>query len=154
MTEYVSAHREAVATAMGVLVLAFASMGIRLSSEVDLEPKQMLFVFSNAAIVAGYGFVAVRVTPVLPVRKLTRYGATAFFLLCALTHMDQIVHTLGDRSETWGHITQQGHMLFIHVPQAVAVWIFAIGFFLDLDRLRRERKSVAPAVYRAEDDDE
>lgn len=152
MTEYVSAHREAVATAMGVLVLAFASMGIRLSSEVDLEPKQLLFCFTNALIVAGYGFVAVRVTPLLPVRKLTRYGATAFFLLCALTHMDQIVHTLGDRSETWGQISQEAHMLFIHVPQGLAVWVFAIGFFLDLDRLRRERKTVRPAEYRAEDD--
>lgn len=152
MSEHVSAYREAITTGLAVLVLGFASLTIRLASGVDISFRQMLFCFANACIVAGYGFVAIRVVPLLPVRAITRYGAMVFFLMCALTHMDQIVHTLGNQSETWGEISGQAHMLFIHLPQALAVWVFAVGFFLDLDRLRQERRSTSVAAYVRPDD--
>ena len=111
----------------------------------DLDIRQAIFVATNPAIMFGYGFIATRVAPLLPVRLPTLTGAFAFFMLCAMTHLDQVIHTLGDQSESWGEISREEHMLLIHIPQAVAVWIFATGFFLDLRALRRERHTSDPA---------
>ncbi len=112
----------------------------------DLDWQQWLFVLSNLAIVGGYGFIAFRVAPLFPVRAVARYGAFAFFVLCASTHADQIYHTLTDRHEEWGWIASSLHMLVIHIPQSFAVWVFAIGFMIDLRRLRRERHTTDPAT--------
>lgn len=97
------------------------------------------FIAANLVIAAGYGFIALRVLPLFPIRLPSKVGAVAFFLLCASTHVDQLYHTLGDQTEQWGEIVHSWHMQIIHVPQAVAVWVFAIGFFLDLRRLQAER---------------
>ena len=111
----------------------------------DLTWQHIAFMASNVAILAGYTFVAFKVTPLLPVADITRWGSLAFFLFCASTHADQVLHTLGDHDETWGEIAAEWHMLLIHVPQAVAVWVFALGFFVDLRRLREERHTTEAA---------
>lgn len=104
-----------------------------------MTERELLFVASNVFIALGYGFIAFRVLPLFPIRLPSAVGAVAFFLLCASTHVDQVYHTLDDKTETWGEIVNSWHMLLIHVPQALAVWVFAIGFFVDLRRLRAER---------------
>ncbi len=107
--------------------------------------RQVLFVVSNLFIMAGYVFVAFRVLPLFPIRLVSKAGSVSFFLLCASTHGDQLYHTLTDQTETWGEISGSVHMLVIHVPQAIAVWVFAVGFFRDLRRLAEERQTTAPA---------
>lgn len=103
-----------------------------------LGVDQWVLVVANSAIVTGYTFIALRVAPLLPVRLPSLVGAFTFFWLCALTHTDLIVHTLFTPDDTWGHISREDYMLLIHVPQAVAVWVFALGFLSDLRMLRRK----------------
>lgn len=111
-----------------------------------LTGAQTLFVACNAIIVLGYVFVALRVTMVLPVRLVTRVAAVAFFFLCAATHFDLIAHTLTDQADTWETITNEPHMWIIHLPQAIAVWVFVVGLYADLRALRDERGTVQPAT--------
>lgn len=95
-------------------------------------------VAANLIIVAGYFYLAIRVGPELPVPLWAKYAATAFFCFCAGTHLDQIVHLLTITPHA------EWHMQAIHWPQAVAVWVFAIGFRRSLKRLNDHLNGVKP----------
>lgn len=110
-----------------------------------LAASQVWFVIENVFILTGYLFVAIKVAPILPVRLITRVGAVAFFMTCAFTHVEQVLHTLYSRGTPWGELASDVHMQFVHIPQAIAVWTFVSFFYFDLKRLRFERGTVAVA---------
>lgn len=92
-----------------------------------------LFIASNIVIVLGYMFLAAVVVPRMTVRlHRTRYGGIVFFLTCAMTHLDMVYHYVFASDEPIGQVYSEWHMLVIHVPQALAVWAFVTGLYLEL----------------------
>lgn len=114
-----------------------------------------LFLISNLGIFFAYIFVAVFVTPLLPIRLFTRIAAIGFFTTCGLTHLEQVFHGLDKRTSPtpmFIDIMTEPHMLIIHVAQVVFVWCFALGFFRDLQILRESlRKFAADALSRLQE---
>lgn len=95
----------------------------------------ILFVAANLIIFLGYVFVAAVVVPRVTMRlKRTRWGGVVFFLTCGLTHLDMVYHYVFAESERIGDVYSEWHMLLIHVPQAIAVWAFVTGLYLELVR--------------------
>ncbi len=94
-----------------------------------------LFALENFTITAGYLFVAARVAPLF-LRKVgvgywsTRIGGIGFFLLCGLTHLQHGLMALFGGSGKDMAAEPVSHL--IHAPQAVAVWMFVIGLYLEL----------------------
>ncbi len=94
----------------------------------------LLFVFANLAITAGYIYLAFAVVPKLKVTLLrTKVGGIGFFLLCGLTHL---LLALAPAYDT-GHTTSAESasswvMLAVHLPQAVAVWLFVSGLYIEV----------------------
>lgn len=97
--------------------------------------RDVLFVASNLAIVLGYFFLAAFVVPRTTVRlHRTRIGGTGFFLLCGLHHLENVAHVLFENHEQVGHVMTSTHMLLIDVPQAICVWMFVTGLYLEMVR--------------------
>lgn len=94
------------------------------------------FALSNLAIVAGYAFIAVRVAPLF-MRRVgvglwsTRLGGVAFFVLCGATHLWIALAGMSDQHMGCEMATST-HMQVVHTAQAVAVWAFVIGLYLEL----------------------
>lgn len=106
------------------------------------------FVIANVGIAVGYIFLAAIVMPRITIRLWqTRVGSIGFFTLCGLHHLDNVFHLLLQRNETVGHIYVQAHMLLIDVPQAICVYLFVIGLYIELVKWgpwgeeQRERES-------------
>jgi hypothetical protein len=101
----------------------------------DHPVASWLFALENLAICAGYVFVAFVVAPLF-MRKVgvryrtTRVGGIGFFLLCGLTHGDMAFEALFATAHE--PMAAQWWMHAIHGPQAVAVWAFVIGLYLEL----------------------
>lgn len=115
-----------------------------------MTTAQSFFVASNFVIFLGYVFIATFVAKRLMVRPVTLIGAIVFFTTCGLTHLDQVIHTVFYRNERWSTIASSPHMLWIHGVQAIAVWVFAVGFSLDLIALhKRIEKLVAKNISEA-----
>ena len=94
------------------------------------------FLAGNAAIVLGYLYVAVNIAPYFKVDRGTKIAAISFFVLCASTHTELIVHAALDRPldyESW-------HMVLIHALQAASILRFVYGLrrsaIVDRDTLR------------------
>lgn len=93
-----------------------------------------LFVLANVAITAGYLFLAGAVIPKVRIRRLiTRVGGIGFFVLCGITHLEMAwmaiassdTHRYADVSVTWW-------MMGVHIPQAICVWLFVTGIYMEL----------------------
>lgn len=97
--------------------------------------NQTLFITSNLVITFGYVFLAAVVMPRATVRlKRTRWGGIVFFVTCGLTHLEMIYHYAFAASEPVRDVYSELHMLLIHIPQAIAVWAFVTGLYLELVR--------------------
>jgi hypothetical protein len=95
-----------------------------------------LFALENTAIVLGYVFMAAVVAPLFLRRehiqcRATKVGGIGFFLLCGLTHTVLATRALfgspmdkAMSGDLWMHA--------IHAPQAIAVWVFVVGLYLEL----------------------
>lgn len=97
--------------------------------------KSTLFVLSNVAITLGYVFLAAVVVPRITVRlHRTRWGGIGFFLLCGLHHLDNVFHYLYEPTAEVQHIYVAWHMILVDVPQAVCVWLFVSGLYIEFVR--------------------
>lgn len=95
----------------------------------------VLFVASNLAITLGYVFLATVVVPRVTARlPRTRYGGIAFFLLCGMHHLENVGHVLFQPTEPVAEVMLSLHMLLIDIPQAIAVWCFVTGLYLEMAR--------------------
>ena len=87
----------------------------------------VLFWLSNLAIVAGYMVAAAyfRSAPKADVRTPQRRAGIAFFFFCALTHVELAVHGLTGTPLVTPNVSW--HMILIHVPQGVSIWVMVLG---------------------------
>ena len=91
----------------------------------------VVFVMANLAIALAYFVLGIYVAPRFDIVgspwgvKVTKYAMLTFFLLCALTHIELIVHVL---EEPKGQVQWMlsWHMVLIHVFQAIAAPIAAV----------------------------
>lgn len=94
-----------------------------------------LFVIANVAIALGYIMLAAIVIPRTTVRLWqTRLGGIGFFTLCGLHHLDNVLHLLLQPNSTVGQVYVQTHMLVIDIPQAICVYLFATGLYIEFVR--------------------
>lgn len=94
-----------------------------------------LFVVSNLLIVMGYMFLALFVVPRITVHLTrTKVGGVLFFLTCGLHHLENVFHVLFQKHEENGHTMTSLHMLVIDGVQAVAVFLFVTGLYLEVVR--------------------
>lgn len=87
--------------------------------------------FAEVAILAGYFAMGVLMsTWMLPVKRwiVTVVAAIVFFASCALTHVHDLGHAVSGEPVTPADFSSW-HMVLIHVPQAVAIWVAVVGFF-------------------------
>lgn len=93
------------------------------------------FAVENASITAGYVFVALVVAPLF-MRRVgvafwwTKVGAVGFFVLCGLTHADMAGAAMFMADDA--PMATQWWMQAVHALQAVAVWMFVIGLYVEL----------------------
>ncbi len=127
------------------------------ASQIDgVSPSPVLlfvFVLANAAITAGYAFLAIAVIPKVAVQLLrTKLGGIGFFLLCGLTHAHMAWAALFDQEHGgYAYMAVTPAMLAIHVPQAICVWLFVWGIYVEMGefgllRLKRDAEPDAAAV--------
>lgn len=94
------------------------------------------FALANIAIVGGYLFIAATVAPLF-MKKVgvslwaTRLGGIAFFILCGWTHLWIALGGMSDQHMGCEMATSTS-MQVVHTLQAVAVWTFVIGLYLEL----------------------
>lgn len=111
-----------------------------------IENPLLLFVFvmANVLITCGYIYLAVQVVPRVRVTlRRTKIGGIGFFLLCAGTHLDMAYHALFYPGKSIQDMFISPEMLAIHVPQAVAVWLFVTGLYVEVGNWRREGQAPA-----------
>lgn len=100
-----------------------------------MNTSEFLFVVSNLTITLGYVFMAAVVVPRVTVHLgRTRWGGIGFFLTCGLHHLDNVYHLLFQGSARVQDVFPQLHMLLIDVPQAIFVWMFVTGLYVELVR--------------------
>lgn len=100
-----------------------------------IEHPLLLFIFVlvNLAITLGYLYLAVRIVPKVRLQlKRTIYGGIGFFVLCAITHLDLAASTLFAPDMTFGEMAGSWPMLLVHAAQAVAVWLFVTGLYVEV----------------------
>lgn len=94
-----------------------------------------LFVASNLAIMLGYIFLASIVVPRVPVKLLrTKLGGVGFFSLCGLHHLDQVLHYVFQPAAQIQDVYTELHMVGLDIPQAVCVWMFVTGLYIEMVR--------------------
>lgn len=115
------------------------------------DPLAMyVFVLANVLITAGYLFLALVVVPKVSIQLLrTKIGGIGFFLLCGATHLHMAAAAITDDSgHTYSAASTSWWMLAIHVPQAICVWLFVTGLYIEIgdfgllrtkEAVRRER---------------
>lgn len=94
-----------------------------------------LFAFAivNVTITVGYLWLSVVVLPNLPLRLArTKIGGVGFFLLCGLTHTHMAVGVLIHPQMSVVEMATSWLSLAIHVPQAVCVWMFVTGMYIEI----------------------
>lgn len=100
-----------------------------------MTTRLMLFAVSNLTITLGYVFLSAYVVPRIAVRLTrTKIGGAGFFLLCGLHHLDNVYHALFQGQQSVRGVSVQLHMLMIDVPQAVFIWMFVSGLYVELVR--------------------
>lgn len=95
-----------------------------------------VFAVANLAIVVGYTYTAIFITPYFKVDRGTRQAATLFFFLCAATHVELAVHFVSGDQFDW----DSWHLVLIHSTQAASIARFVYGLrrsaIVDRDTLR------------------
>lgn len=93
-----------------------------------------LFILANVLITAGYVFLALGVVPRVDVKLLrTKIGGIGFFLLCGMTHLNMAwMAMMQDDSHTYSEGSTSWLMLAIHIPQAICVWLFVTGVYIEI----------------------
>lgn len=116
--------------------VAYALGGaLAVASVVEFLPRGPVFTIANLAITAGYVFLAAVVVPRVTVYlRRTRIGGIGFFLTCGLHHLDNVFHFLFQPTEQIREVYVESHMLYVDVPQAVFVWMFVTGLYLEFVR--------------------
>lgn len=101
----------------------------------DVDTRGLLFILCNVTIFAGYVFLAAVVVPRATARLWrTRVGGIGFFFTCGLTHLEQALHYLYGNNEVFSRMAVEWHMMAIHLVQAVCVWMFVTGLYLEMVR--------------------
>lgn len=101
-----------------------------------------LFAIINLGIFCGYVFLSAFIAPKLKVEYLiTKIGGALFFLTCGLTHLELAAHSW---SNTPFDLTSW-HMLAVHVPQLLSVWLFVGGLYKEFVKGHAEWP-VAPEI--------
>jgi hypothetical protein len=101
------------------------------SGEVEIATPTFsgwVFYVSNLAIVSGYLVAALLITR----RKGMAAGMSwrawfaglSFFLLCGFTHIELAFHAFLNKPMLNTDGSVDWHMLAIHIPQAVSIWLF------------------------------
>ncbi len=92
-----------------------------------------LFVIANLIITMGYVYLALTIVPKLRVSLLrTKIGGVGFFVLCGLTHSDMAFMALFHPHMSMGDMAVSWHGLAIHIPQALCVWLFVTGLYIEI----------------------
>lgn len=80
-------------------------------------------------------FLALVVVPRVTVHLTrTKVGGVIFFATCGLHHLENIFHAVFQPGEPNRETMTALHMLAIDVPQALAVWLFVSGLYLEVVR--------------------
>lgn len=91
----------------------------------------LIFFLSNVGILAGYLFVGLVIIPKAHVHLArTKWGGGIFFVACALTHAELAFHALVQGSMDVDDLLSV-HMVVIHLIQAVALWVFVSGLYVE-----------------------
>ncbi len=92
-----------------------------------------IFVLANLTIALAYLWLALAVLPSIPV-KLTRtkIGGVGFFLLCGLTHAVMAISSILHPGMSMSEMATSWYSLAIHIPQAIAVWMFVTGLYIEI----------------------
>jgi hypothetical protein len=98
------------------------------------------FALENVAITAGYAFVAAVVAPlfmrIFGVKYWwTKVGGIGFFFLCGLTHAVMALDALFMSDAMPCPMATRWYEHAIHAPQAVCVWLFVIGLYVELTEI-------------------
>lgn len=105
----------------------------------------LIFIVANVVIASAYIYLALTVMRRINVRLLsTRIGGIGFFGLCGLTHLEMAYNALAHSNVSFGMMDTSWYMLAIHVPQAVCVWMFVTGLYVEVDSWDTGR-NVGPA---------
>ena len=101
----------------------------------------------QAAIAAAYVVLGLRWVPQLRLPGWASLCGWAFFLTCALTHVELAVHTL--TGDVAGFLTAY-HMFLIHGAQAFFDWAFIFATLFFSIELRMRRRTVTFRGQRAQ----
>jgi hypothetical protein len=94
---------------------------------------QFLFVMANIVITGGYAFVALKIVPKINITLLrTKIGGVGFFALCGATHLHMAYSSLFETDMSFGHMATSWLSLAIHLPQAIFVWMFVTGLYIEI----------------------
>lgn len=94
---------------------------------------QFVFILANITITAGYAFVALMIVPKIQLTlRRTKIGGIGFFGLCGATHLHMAFTSVFHPHQTFGEMATSWPMLAIHIPQAVCVWVFVTGLYIEL----------------------
>ena len=91
----------------------------------------VIFIIANLVIALSYFVLGPYVSPRFDIVgspwgvKVTKYAMLAFFLFCGFTHIEMIVHVLGEPRQDVAWMLSWDMML-IHIGQAIAAPIAAV----------------------------
>lgn len=100
---------------------------------------QFAFAVENWGIFVAYALFAWKVIPLLPLERLTAWSGHAFFVLCALTHAENALHTYYGQGEV---MWMEWHQQLIHLLQVIAVWVFFVSFLRDVKVLMKSHNKL------------
>lgn len=104
-----------------------------------------VFIMANLAITLGYAFVALRIVPQMQVSLLrTKIGGVGFFGLCGATHLGMVYNALFEAKMTFAVMSSTWPMVAIHLPQAVCVWLFVTGLYIEIGDWAPLRRDGSP----------
>jgi hypothetical protein len=90
-----------------------------------------LFYTSNLVIVSGYAFAALlitrRVTGAHDLSWRAWLAGIMFFVFCGLTHVELALHSYAGARILDDAGNVKWHMNFIHIPQALSIWLFLLS---------------------------
>jgi hypothetical protein len=112
----------------------------------------VVFVASNVAIALAYLVLGFYVSPRFNIVgvpwgvKVTKYAMLAFFLFCAITHLEQIIHVLAEPDAQ--DFLLSWHMVVTHFLQAIAAplaaWFTAKYLLVSIRPLNEPSVNVEP----------
>lgn len=103
-------------------------------SDTDNSLTLFIFILANVMITAGYVFLALGVVPRVAIQLTrTKIGGIGFFLLCGLTHLNMaLMAVMQNNHDSYANESTSWLMLAIHIPQAICVWLFVTGIYVEI----------------------